>query len=546
MNDTLPLAAFLERVGEHPDRAYLHQPVDRHWTTLTWDETNQQARKIASGLLAQGFNTGDRIGILAKNSVEWFIADIAIMMAGMISVPIYATANRDTIEYIVEHSQMSAIFIGKLDNNSATLDAIPASLLSVAFPYEGTPGQQHWLDWLGRYSPLQEVHQADSNDTYSIIYTSGSTGVPKGVVTQYSHVAAASSAATRVNAGTPKPRYLSYLPLAHITERCVIETMSWYSPMEIFFCESLETFILDVQHARPTLFISVPRLWVKFQHQILAKVSQNKLSILLALPIISDRIRKKIQRQLGLDQVVTFASGSAPISTATLNWFQTIGIDICEGWGMTETTGVSCINFPFDADNIGTIGMPQSCVEMTLSEDGEILIRGDAVFDHYYCNPEATQEAFSDDWFHTGDLGSLTATGAFKIIGRVKEQFKTSKGKYVSPVPIENRLARNPLIEQVCVLGSGRKQPLALVVLTENTDATDPTQLQSLQATIKEVNRELESHQQIDHLVIVNESWTPENDLLTPTLKLRRVQIETFYQYLADKQFETRVVIDQK
>ncbi|RRJ85216.1 AMP-binding protein [Aestuariirhabdus litorea] len=546
MDYRLPLAQLAHNVATHPDKAYLHQPKNRQWTTLSWGEVDQQARRIASALKAQGFVEGDRIAIFAKNSAEWFITDFAIMMAGMISVPIYATAGADTIRHILNHSEAKAIFIGKLDSLDAGKEAIPESLLRIAYPYPTLPCQVQWEEWLQQYPPLEEVHNPDADDTVTLVYTSGSTGVPKGVVLSYRNVASSSYCSSILTPHQPNDCTMSYLPLAHITERCVVELMTLYSPIEIYFVESLDTFIDDVKHARPTLFISVPRLWTKFQAQVLAQLPQKKLQRLLKIPLLNSLVKRKIRKALGLDQTRVFGSGSAPISVETLRWYARLGIHISEGWGMTETSGLSCGNNPFSLDRLGTIGVPQQCVEMKLSEEGEVLIRGDAVFREYYRNPEATAEAFVDGWFRTGDRGAIREDGSWEIVGRVKEQFKTGKGKYVAPVPIESMLGRNHDIEQVCVMGSGRKQPLAVIVLNAQLQDYSPDTEAALQRTLDEVNAELESHQRLDHLIVSEEAWDIENGLLTPTLKLKRDQLEKRYGHLLSQKLDKPVVWENR
>ncbi|NIB44146.1 AMP-binding protein [Pseudomaricurvus alkylphenolicus] len=542
MEYRLPLAQLQYNVTQHPNKTWLHQPVDREWTTYTWGDVDNQARRIASALLANGLSQGDKVAIIAKNSAEWFISDAAIMMAGLISVPIYSTAGADTIKHVLNHSGAKAIFVGKLDDTAALEEAMAADLLSIAYPYPTLSCKVQWTDWLQEYEPIQELHEPEADDMFSLIYTSGSTGLPKGVVLSQCNVAASAKSAADLPGAAEDERVMSYLPLAHITERCVVELPSYYRPADIYFTESLSTFIDDVRYARPTNFISVPRLWTKFQSQILAQISNQKLQLLLKIPFIGKRVAHKIRAGLGLDKAVRFGSGSAPISPDVLRWFHTIGVNIGEGWGMTETSGLSCCNLPFQMEYLGTIGSPLSCVEMTLSEEGEVLIRGDAIFKEYYNNPEATADAFIKDWFKTGDRAELREDGSWKIIGRVKEQFKTGKGKYVAPVPIESSLGRNTDIEQVCVMGIGRKQPIALVVLGEGVSNDRSKVSQQLERTLEAVNGDLESHQVLDHIIVTEEPWSIENGLLTPTLKLKRDQLEQRYGHFLTAPLKGKVI----
>ena len=523
-----PLELLADHLRRHPDHPYLHQPVNRVWRSYTWREVDDQARRIAAGLLAQGFAPGDRVAILAKNCAEWFVVDLAIIMAGMVSVPIYTTAAAGTIRYVMEHSEARAVFLGKLDDTAPAEEGIPAGVLRIALPYPTATADVRWEDWLRAVAPLVEVAVPEPDGIFTLVYTSGSTGTPKGVVVTHRNMAA-SAFHTRLRAD-PRPgdRVISYLPLAHIAERAVVEHTSFGQDIEVFFVESLETFADDLRHTRPAAFVSVPRLWTRFQAQILARMPDERLQFLLRLPLVGRLVAARIRRAMGLDRARLFGSGTAPIAPALLAWYHRIGISISEGWGMTETSGLSCSNQPYRLDWTGTIGQPVGCVEMRLSEEGEILIRGDAVFSAYYKAPELTAAAFVDGWFRTGDLGELRPDGAWRIIGRVKEQFKTGKGKYVSPVPIESELSACPLIEQVCVMGSGRRQPLALVVLApgQRSRAAADTELKAL---LDRVNAGLESHEKLDHIVVCPEAWSIENGLLTPTLKLKRDRIEAVY-----------------
>ncbi len=541
-----PLKQVQQNVAHHPDKIWLRQPVNRQWSTTTWAEADLQARKIAQGLLSNGLEQGDRVAIIAKNSAEWYLCDLAIMMAGLISVPIYPTAGADNIKYVLEHSDAKAIFAGKLDSTEALAKAMPDNLLSIAFPYPTVECTAKWNDWLNTYEPLQTLHKPDLDDLFSIVYTSGSTGLAKGVMLTQRNVASSAVAAAEKFLQIQKSRVMSYLPLAHITERCVVELPSVYYLADVHFVESLDTFVEDVSYARPTEFLSVPRLWTRFQSQIIARMPNEKLQLLLKIPVIGKLVAKKIRTALGLHEAIAFGSGSAPISPEILTWFHKLGISISEGWGMTETSGLSCSNMPFNINQLGTIGSPQSCLEMRLSEQGEILVRGEAVFKNYYKNPEATRDAFQDGWFKTGDKAELTADGAWKIIGRIKEEFKTSKGKYIAPVPIESSLGRNPDIEQVCVMGIGRKQPIAMVVLGEGASQKRDVQKEQLLDTLKSVNRELEAHEKLDHIIVAQQVWSIDNGLLTPTLKLKRDQLEKQYVHFLSSTLDSEVVFEEE
>lgn len=537
-----PVQHLLDKSASHPDRPYLHQPINRQWRVFTWAEVEDQARRIAAGLKEQGYEPGSRIGIFSKNCAEWFIADLAIMMANMISVPIYYTAGKSTIEYVIQHSQMKAVFVGKLDSTDAGESAIPAEILRITFPYPTLNANDHWDEWLKRYTPLNAIHMPAIDDVMTIVYTSGSTGVPKGVVSTFKNLASAAAHTADRLGGKSTDRSISYLPLAHVTERSLIEGVSFYLGNEVFFVESLDTFLDDLNYARPESFLSVPRLWTKFQSQILTKIPDQKLQALLKIPLVGTLVARKIRKALGLQNARVFGSGTAPISPSILHWFHRLGIHVSEGWGMTETSGLSCGNLPYDKALVGSIGKPVDCVEMKLSDEGEILIRGDAVFKEYYLNEKATEESFVDGWFRTGDCGQVDAQGAYSIVGRIKEQFKTGKGKYVAPVPIESLLSADHNIEQVCVMGSGRKQPIAIIVLAELVKDKSEGVRNGLEATLKEVNAQLEGHQCLDNIIVSSEPWTVENDLLTPTLKIKRNLLEKRFNSFLTTALPTAVI----
>ncbi len=540
MNDLLPLAQFSAKVKQQPDADYLHQPIDGELRVFTWSEVDSQARSVASALLALGATPGDRVGIFSKNCAEWFIADLAIMMAGLISVPIYHTANRDTIRYILDDSECKAVFVGKLDGTEEAEAALDGSIPRIIFPYPSLTGEHAWPDLLA-HTPLDTIHQAEEQDMMSVVYTSGSTGNPKGVVLEHQNFKAAAISAVEQLDATPEKRLMSYLPLAHITERALIENLSFYAGCKIYFVESIDSFITDVKRCDPHAFISVPRLWNKFQSEILAKIPDRKLQFLLRVPVFGNLIAKKIRAGLGLSSTTLFGSGTAPISPSVLRWYERLGMPISEGWGMTETTGMSCSNLPFKSGSVGTIGRPLDCVEMKIGENNEIMIRGEAVFKEYYKNPVATAKSFTNGWFHTGDMGEITESGDYKIIGRVKEQFKSAKGKYVAPAPIENYLGRNNDIEQVCVMGEGRKQPIALVVLGQQSVRGSTEINNSLSKTLHIVNKKLEKHQKIDHIIVLKEEWTVENNLLTPTLKIKRSDIEAKFKHILEMDIATPI-----
>jgi len=522
-----PLAMMYRWERERPDETYLVQPVDALYQSYSFSRIMDLARRVATRLDDLALPAGSRIGIFAKNCVEWFITDLGIMMAGHISVPIFASAGGETLNFVIRHADIKLLFVGKLDKPVLQHPTIPANLPTVAFPYPDIPAGQQWEEFID-CAPMTDSPDRDLDDVMTIIYTSGSTGEPKGVVHSFRSVCWAAANSLEALTFCASDRMMSYLPLAHITERVLVELASFYSCGKIYFVESLDTFQRDVVHCQPTLFISVPRLWTKFQQGILAKMPQKKLSLLLKIPFISSMVKNKIQQGLGLSQARLFASGSAPLAPAIISWFNKIGIPISEGWGMTENSayGTACV--PFRSDKIGCIGSAYRGVNIRIGEDGEIQVKSPCNMVEYYLDPVKTAEVLTPDGFlKTGDKGAIDNDGFVRITGRLKDIFKTEKGKYVTPAPIEARIMENDLVEQVCVVGTGLPQPIALVVLGEK-GALQPklTQETRLQSTLTALNSTLESHQKLDRIVVMPEEWTIENGLLTPTLKVKRHILE--------------------
>jgi len=541
----LPQQIFAKHAKAMPNKVFLRQPINRVYKEFTWKETYDSCLRLASGYRKLGLKPGDKICIVSKNVAEWFIADFAAMLAGLICAPIYPTAGEKTIAYVLEHSEAKAIVIGKLDSNAATKAALKGrSIITIAMPYESIECDHNMEYLISANEPMQDVATPDLDDVASLAYTSGSTGNPKGAVLTFRNIAYGSLVLANTLESTPDDRVLSYLPLAHIMERISVEYQSLYAGFTVTFLESLETFSEDLKSCEPTSFVTVPRLWMKFQSGVLAKMPQKKLDRLLKIPIISGIVKNKIRNNLGFGNVRFYATGSAPISPITLEWFRKIGIEISEAWGMTETSCVAVVNFPFNKAKIGTIGKPVDGTDIKISEEGEILVRSDGVIKEYYKEPEKTAEAFKDGWLHTGDKGELDADGFIRITGRVKDIFKSGKGKYVVPVPIESLLFENNIIEQVCVMGSGLPQPVAAVVLAEELSGglSNSEIEQSLADTLIHVNARLEGHEKLDRVIVTKEQWSIENGLLTPTLKIKRSELEDKYQETISIESKDKVV----
>ncbi|MCT7941260.1 MULTISPECIES: AMP-binding protein [Shewanella] len=530
MNNAMktPVEMLAHWVDTQGDEIYLRQPINGKYVDFTWREVQQKMQQITGALRHLGLVPGDKVAVLSKNCAEWFITDLALMHGGYISVPIYPTANADTIRYVLEHSGTKAIFIGKLDYWADQEAGVGGDILRLAMPYDTMPAQYQWDQLLSLGQPLVDVEYPTPDTTMTLIYTSGSTGKPKGAIHTFANYSWTCGVVVRDLQTNTADRLISYLPLAHITERVAIEGSSFYSGSSVAFVESLDSFVNDVQRCRPTVFFSVPRLWTLFQLNIINKIGENKLNFLLKVPIISSIIKRKIQKGLGLEHCRLLGSGSAPIPPTLLKWYHSIGMNICEAWGMTENCAYSIINFPFNPNKIGSVGRAIEGCQVRRTEQGELMVKSPGLMKGYYLQEEATAAAFDEDgFFYTGDLCEIDSDGYIDITGRVKDNFKTSKGKYVAPVPIERKLAQDSHLELICVIGSGLPHPVALVQLSEGANRQPREEVRSsLKATLDSINPNLESHEHVDAIVVVTEPWTIENDVLTPTLKIKRHVLE--------------------
>jgi len=527
----LPLDVFYEREARHPRQRFLVQPIGGGQVeTLTWADVGHQARCAAHWLRARELPHGSHIALISKNCAHWIIADLAIWMAGHVSVPLYPNLTADSVNQVLTHSESVLAFIGKLDDWPGMSAGIPAGLPTISLPLH-PPGEFDFSwDDLQKSSPIRDDPRPAGEQLATIIYTSGTTGLPKGVMHSFANLGFATTRGTQLFGLNENDRLLSYLPLCHVAERMFVELASIYTGQTVFFAESLDTFITDLQRARPTAMFGVPRIWTKFQMGVYGKIPAKRLDFLLGLPFIGKRVGHKVLAGLGLDALRVALSGAAPVPQTLLDWYQKLGLDVLEVYGMTESCGYSHICLPGQYKQ-GWIGKPCPEVEVRIDESGEVQVRSQANMLGYFKEPQKTAETLTEDGFlRTGDKGEQDAEGRLRLTGRLKEIFKTSKGKYVAPAPIENRLAVHSRIEQVCVVGDGLSAPLGLCVIsTVNQDEGRASLHSSLEKLLEEVNAVLDKHERLRRLVVVKDSWAVENGFLTPTLKIKRNVIEDTY-----------------
>jgi long-chain acyl-CoA synthetase len=525
-----PLAQFLKWEKEIPDDIFLRQPFNGVWKTWTWEQAGEEARRIASGLKSLQLPDKSHIAILSKNCAQWIISDLAIMMAGYISIPVYPTLAAHSIQPILIHSDSKAIIVGKLDDFNSQKDGIPADMIRISMEIYGIKSDYTLENFISQQPPLKEIYDWQEKDIFTIIYTSGTTGKSKGVMHDIGAFDSVIQIAFKELALPLRPKLFSYLPLSHIAERIGVEMNGLYSGAYISFAESPENFAKNLSDTQPDVFFAVPRIWGKFREKILEKLPQKKLDLLLSIPFISGMIKKKIRKNLGLAEATHIYSAAAPLSLDLMHWFDKLGITIFQGYGMSEDCVYSHFCSP-RANRYGTVGKPLPGLQVKISEEGEIRKKSRGDMKGYYKEKEMTAETFDEEgYLKTGDTGEYDKDGYLLITGRVKDVFKTDKGKYVSPAPIELQFLANADIEQVCVVGTGVPQPMALVTLSEAGEKRSKDELVvSFSRLMATINASLEKFEMLEKIVIMKESWSIANSLITPTLKVKRNDVEKLH-----------------
>ncbi len=541
MKINAPLETFYKWEKSQPNKLYMRQPVHGEWHNYTWRQCGDQIRRMAAYLKSLNYPPGSRIAILSKNCVHWVMSDYAIWMAGHVSVPMYPNMSPNTVRQILDHSESKLVFIGKLDDWNYLKPGVPENLPCITYPFYGINEFDNWDAIVNNQQPIQEDILFPIENLCSIMYTSGTTGVPKGVMHSFYNFAFAAEYAFPTLGVDNTSVFFSYLPMCHIAERLLIEIGSLYTGGEVSFAESLESFPKNLKETSPTLFLAVPRIWAKFQEKILVQMPQKKLDLYLKIPILNSIVRKKIKSALGLSKAQQCFSGAAPIPIDLINWFWKLDIKIQQAYAMTEDCCYSHTNL-LNKNKIGTVGLRFPHVDIKFTEQNEILIKHPALMLGYYKEDALTKDAFTEDgYFKTGDKGDVDSDGFLKITGRVKELFKTSKGKYVAPMPIEMKFASNTDIGQALVVGYALPQPIVLVTISELGRNKSPEEIEKgLLQTKNDINTTLDSFEKIEKVVIIKDEWTVQNNLLTPSMKIKRNEVEKLFQTDYEKWFETK------
>ena len=525
---------FYKWEKEKANDPFLRQPFGDNWFEYTWAEVGLMARKIASSIDSYNLPEKSHIGLISKNCREWVIADLAIMMSGHISVPFFPTLKSYELENLIDFGEVKLLFAGKLENweeQSKGVKNIPV----ISFPnyknHSAIPNSANWNDLLEKFEPKTDNYHPKLKDIWTIVFTSGTTGDPKGVVIDYNTIYLTKDiienkvnplAVNRDGNNT----FLSYLPLNHIFERVVIESSCLRYGGTMSFVESLDSFGKNLSDVQPTTFAGVPRIYNKFREKVLEKMSQKKLNTLLKIPIISKIVKNKIKKSLGWSRAGAIVSGAAFLPQEIIDWYSKLDVNILNGYGMTENCCVCSYLDTKSPSGKGSVGLPWDMVEVRIGDDGSILNKGPFLLKEYFKNKEYTDEVLVDGWFNTGDKGYIDENGYLHITGRVKDIFKTSKGKYIEPHLIEEKFEKSNLFQQLCVVGLGLSQPILLGVPNEISKLNKDETTEKMNKFLEKINSSMDSYKKIKKVVFLSDEWTPENDLTTPTLKIKRAKID--------------------
>jgi len=552
------------------------------WVPISAEEFGRHVVGVASTLRELGIGKGDRVAILSENRFEWPIADFASLLLGAVTVPIYSTLTGEQTAYILRDAEARAIFVSsekQLRKVLAVADQTPIERLIVMDAVE-TAHALH-IQKLMQAAPEESRGNLEAaarnirpEDLATIIYTSGTTGIPKGVMLTHGNMAANLSCSLENFEIGNDEISVSFLPLSHVTARHVDFAMLHHGVTLAYvpLVEQLPQALLEV---RPTLFLGVPRVFEKVHAQadIKAKGFPKKWIYRWALSVgrahqaevlagktpqavawkLADRlVYSKVRTGMG-GRAKLFISGGAPLGRELAEWYANIGIRIHEGYGLTETSPVIAVNTP-RAHKIGTVGKLLSNVEVRIAGDGEVLVRGPAVFQGYWNKPEETRNAFVDGWFKTGDIGNIDAEGFLSITDRKKDLIKTSGGKFVAPQPVENSLKHNALIAEAVVLGEKRKFPAVLISpyfpLLEDWARANRVPFSSRQelvandkvralyvGIVEDLNKNLARFEKLKRVIVVADEFTAENGILTASMKLRRRTVEEKYRQQIDQMY---------
>ena len=575
---------FFAATERNLDRAMLYREAGK-WLPISTSDLRRNVAGTVRVLREWGIRQGDRVAILSENRPEWSTADFAILLLGAVTVPVYATLTPEQTAYTLRDSGASVVFVStehQLRKIQTVLSQTKVQRIIVMDHVQvpsDLPATCLLLDQFMTQGPLALDPQIESlarsiqpDDLATIIYTSGTTGTSKGAMLTHGNMASNIACSLLGFDMRPGQISISFLPLSHVTARHVDFSLLYHG-VTLAYCPLIENLSETLLEVRPTMFVSVPRVYEKIYAKTemkahgLAKRAiyrwalsvgrANKPAILAGRTptspgwkLANRLVFSKIRAGMG-GNVETFISGGAPLGRELAEWFATVGIRIHEGYGLTETSPVIAVNTPVN-HRIGTVGKTLPNLEVRIAEDGEILVRGPSVFKGYWNRPEETGNAFQDGWFKTGDIGQIDADGYLSVTDRKKELIKTSGGKFIAPQPIENSLKLNPLVGTAAIIGDKHKFACVIVspnfalledwartsniALSSRAELVANPRVQALyEAIVEEVNQNLARFEKLKRVLLVPDEFTAENGALTPTMKLRRRVIEERYRTQIDQ-----------
>ncbi len=568
------------QLAHHPLKDSLANKINGVWTPISTAEYISLSEKASRAFIEKGIQAGDKIAIASTtNRWEWNIIDIGALQAAAVDVPVYPTISEDDYEFIFNDAGVKILFVSdeelyeKVNHIKDKVD----SLVEI-YTFDQVEGAPHWLEFLAIGE--DETHQAelerrmdavDEMDLATLIYTSGTTGRPKGVMLSHKNIASNSLASVeRIPTEGKDERALSFLPLCHVYERMLIY-LYCHQGVAIYYAENMESIGDNIRELKPTIFTAVPRLLEKIYDKIVAKGAdlsgikkrlffwalelgeeyelEGKSAVYnFKLSIARKLIFSKWQEALG-GRTKAIASGSAALNPRLIRIFSAAGINIQEGYGLTETSPVISVNGPTkESKRIGAVGRLIADVEVKIAEDGEILCKGPNVMMGYYNNPDATAEVLTEDgWFHTGDIGQFIDGDFLKITDRKKEIFKTSGGKYIAPQLMETRFKESHFIEQIMVIGEGEKHPSAIVQPdftflrsycerkgikfgSEKEIVENEQIIERIKQDVESINENFGKWEQVKRIELSDHTWSIDGGELTPTLKLKRRVVMALHQ----------------
>lgn len=575
---------FLEYQLNNPLDKSINTKYDGKWISLSTHDFFEKVQIISRKLIEIGIKKGDKIALIStQNRTEWCIVDNSILQVGGVTVPIYPTISEKEFQYVLNHSESKICFVSDKDVFDKIHKIMDKTKLKKIYSFDEFQNCSNWnLLFENDNKSLQgkvnvKKKEVIPDDLATIIYTSGTTGVPKGVMLTHRNIVSnILSASKRLPPMENKNKALSFLPLCHIFERIIIY-MYYYSRVEIYFAESLETISENLNEIKPFYMTAVPRLIEKIFDKIEGKAEefkgvkkslykwsisiadrfdiekQNRIFYNIKLMIARFLVFSKWKNALG-GKLELICSGSAPLQPRLAKIFTAAGIKIMEGYGLTESSPVISISEPIKGGTkFGYVGKIIEGIEVKIAKDGEILCKGPNVMKGYYKNSKLTSETIKKDFLHTGDIGKIDKDGFLKITDRKKQLFKTSGGKYIAPQVIENKMKRSPFIEQIMVIGEGEKMPSALIqpdfeyikkwlqknkftFLDDFKNICKKEELLiKITREIDKINQEFGDWERIKKFELTPQIWSIENGLLTPTMKLKRKSILKKYIHLKEK-----------